>query len=84
MIKQGPNTSRFIVEDKASVAFIVALFNGNLVFPLKQASFVLFLEAFNKRLRGQDIKFNPSLLLLYMTHGCQVLLMLKVALTVLF
>ena len=61
VIKQGPNTNRFIVEDKASVALIVALFNGNLVFPLKQANFVLFLEAFNKRSRPQVIKFIPSL-----------------------
>ena len=49
VIKQGANTSRFVVEDMASVALLIALFNGNLVFPLKQASFALFLEAFNKR-----------------------------------
>ena len=49
VIKQGANTSRFVVEDLASVALLIALFNGNLVFPLKQASFALFLEAFNKR-----------------------------------
>lgn len=31
VIKQGPRTSRFVVEDNASVALLVALFNGNLV-----------------------------------------------------
>jgi hypothetical protein len=49
VIKQGARTSRFVVEDRASVALLIDLFNGNLVFPLKQASFALFLEAFNKR-----------------------------------
>lgn len=49
VIKQGPKTSRFVVEDIASVTLLVALFNGNLVFPLKQASFAMFLEAHNRR-----------------------------------
>jgi cytochrome c oxidase subunit 1 len=49
VIKQGPRTSRFVVEDIANVTLLVALFNGNLVFPLKQASFALFLEAMGKR-----------------------------------
>jgi hypothetical protein len=51
VIKQGARTSRFVVEDLASVALLIDLFNGNLVFPLKQTSFALFLEAFNKRSR---------------------------------
>lgn len=49
VIKQGATTSRFIVEDLASIALLVAIFNGNLVFPLKQSSFTLFLQAFNLR-----------------------------------
>jgi hypothetical protein len=53
VIKQGTSTSRFVVEDLASVALLIALFNGNLVFPLKQASFALFLEAYHKRTRKQ-------------------------------
>lgn len=53
VIKQGQNTSRFVVEDIASVTLLVALFNGNLVFPMKQASFALFLEAFNNRSKAQ-------------------------------
>lgn len=62
VIKQGPNTSRFIVEDIACIALLVALFNGNLVFPLKQVKFALFLEAFNKRTRNRNavVNFIPS------------------------
>ena len=59
VIKQGPRTSRYVVEDIASVTLLIALFNGNLVFPLKQASFALFLEAFNKRLRPQLEFISP-------------------------
>lgn len=61
VIKQGPKTSRFVVEDIASVKLLIALFNGNLVFPLKQASFALFLEAFNKGSRAQAVEFIPRL-----------------------
>lgn len=65
VIKQGANTSRFVVEDLASVALLIDLFNGNLVFPLKQASFALFLEAFNKRKRTQGqltvVDYIPTL-----------------------
>jgi hypothetical protein len=62
VIKQGSRTSRFVVEDNASVALLVALFNGNLVFPTKQSSFALFLEAFNKRSRAQAVEFIPSMI----------------------
>ena len=61
ILKQGPSTSRFVVEDIASITLLVALFNGNLVFPLKQASFTLFLEAFNKRQGVQFVEYNPRL-----------------------
>lgn len=61
LIKQGPKTSRFKVEDIANVRLIVNLFNGNLVFPLRQAKFILFLEAFNKRSQDKIIEFIPSL-----------------------
>nr|YP_009504982.1 LAGLIDADG endonuclease [Lyophyllum shimeji]AWW14100.1 LAGLIDADG endonuclease [Lyophyllum shimeji] len=57
-----PCTSCFIVEELASVALLVALFNGNMVLPIKQSSFALFLKAFNKRSRrSQDVGFIPSL-----------------------
>jgi hypothetical protein len=61
VIKQGACTSRFIVEDIESVALIVAIFNGNLVFPLKQSSFALFLQAFNLRARALSVEFIKTL-----------------------
>lgn len=50
VIKQGTTTSRYIVQDMANVELLISLFNGNIVFPMKQVSFALFLEAFNKRI----------------------------------
>ena len=64
VIKQGARTSRFVVEDIASVTLLIALFNGNLVFPLKQVNFALFLEAYNKRshkVGGQVVNYIPTL-----------------------
>ena len=61
VIKQGSTTSRFIVEDVTSITLIVALFNGNLVFPLKQEKFTLFLEAFNRRIKNKKIELIPLL-----------------------
>lgn len=60
VIKQGSTTSRYIVEDKANITLIVAIFNGNLVFPLKQANFALFLEAFNLRSKKPVVSFISS------------------------
>ncbi len=61
VIKQGPKTSRFIVEDIANITLLVAIFNGNLVFPLKQASFAKFLEAFNNRSKAPIVPFISAL-----------------------
>lgn len=61
VIKQGPRTSRFVVEDIASVGLLDALFNDNLVFPLKQASFALFLETFNNRSNAPIVVFISTL-----------------------
>jgi hypothetical protein len=61
VIKQGQSTSRYIAENIASVVTLIALFNGNLVFPLKQASFITFLEAFNKRPGVQVVALTPTL-----------------------
>jgi len=60
VIKQGPRTSRFIVEDLASSKLILALFNGNLVFPLNRNNFAIFLTAYNARSRGLKIEFIPT------------------------
>lgn len=62
VIKQGPRTSRYVVEDVASITLLVALFNGNLVFPLKQASFAEFLVAYNNRNQGIAVAFISTLM----------------------
>ncbi len=44
---QGKTTSRFVINSKVDMQLIVALFNGNMVLPAKQASFATFLAAYN-------------------------------------
>lgn len=48
VIKQGHKTSRFIVQDISNLYILIQLFNGNIVFPSKQNSFIKFLTHFNK------------------------------------
>lgn len=47
VIKQGSNTSRFVVQDKKGLELIVSLFNGNLVQPSRLYGLQKFLEFFN-------------------------------------
>lgn len=61
VIKQGPTTHRFIVQDQASLQLLVALFNGNLVFPIKQNRFAAFLAAVNKRFSHSPVTLIPTL-----------------------
>ena len=61
IMKQGPKTSRFVVKNVSDLALIVALFNGNLVFPLKQISFTNFLEAYNLRSNLSVVPFISTL-----------------------
>lgn len=50
------NTSRFVVQDQASLSLICLLFNGNLVFPMEQTKFLDFLNAFNALIkRGRSV-----------------------------
>uniref|UniRef100_UPI003001A85C LAGLIDADG endonuclease n=1 Tax=Dichomitus squalens TaxID=114155 RepID=UPI003001A85C len=63
VIKQGVKTSRLIIEDKANIQLLIAIFNGNLVFPTKQNSFALFLNAFNTKSQDLLIKLNPLLVI---------------------
>lgn len=63
VIKQGPTTSRFVVKDIASITLLIALFNGNLVFPLKQVSFARFLNAFNCRSKATNVTLISSLII---------------------
>lgn len=63
VMKQSATTSRYVVKDIPNLELLILLFNGNLVFPLKQSSFALFLEAFNKRTKGDIIPFIPKLVI---------------------
>jgi hypothetical protein len=45
--KQGKNTHRFVVNDKANSFLIATIFNGNIVLPHKQISFLAYLDALN-------------------------------------
>jgi len=47
VVKQGPRTSRFIVQNKKGLELIVSIFNGNLVQPSKFNDFKTFLVFFN-------------------------------------
>lgn len=61
VIKQGPSTNTFVVEDMASVALLVSLFNGNFVFPMRQSRFSLFKQAFNNRSKVSAVMFISTL-----------------------
>jgi LAGLIDADG endonuclease len=68
VIKQGPNTSRFIVQDKLGIGLIIALFNGNLILPSKKESFSKFLEAYNlliiKSKSNNVINYIPEIIII--------------------
>lgn len=49
------------MEDTANLTLLVALFNGNLVFPLKQISFARFLNAFNHRFKAVNVSLINTL-----------------------
>lgn len=55
--KQGKNTHRFVVNDKANSFLIATIFNGNIVLPHKQISFLAYLNALNV------LSQNPSALI---------------------
>jgi len=59
VIKQSikSNTHRFIIQDRAHLALISLLFNGNMVFPTRANRFNTFLSALNEKLlkHGENI-----------------------------
>lgn len=63
VIKQGHKTSRFIVQDINNIHILIKLFNGNIVFPSKQDSFLKFITHFNKYSNFPTILFNYTLML---------------------
>ena len=58
VIKQSikQNTHRFIVQDIKNIHLICLLFNGNMVFPTRNARFLTFLSSFNERLIRKNLK----------------------------
>lgn len=66
VIKQGSNTSRFVVNSKAQAYLIILLFNGNLVLPVKVDSFNKFLTAYNFLASNPNAKYNlPTVTLIF-------------------
>lgn len=63
VIKQGPKTSRFIIQDINNLHILIQLFNGNIVLPSTQNRFVKFFAHFNKHSKFPTVLYNPSLIL---------------------
>jgi len=57
VIKQSikQNTHRFIVQDLKNLILICLIFNGNMVFPTRNARFLTFLSSFNERLLKKNL-----------------------------
>jgi hypothetical protein len=74
VIKQSikSNTHRFVVQDIKNLIILCNLFNGNMVFPTRNAKFVIFLSAVNEKLlkKNQDkISIRDSLVLPSLNDG---------------
>lgn len=48
VIKQGLNTSRYVVNSKREIDLIISILNGNIILPSKQKRLILFITAFNQ------------------------------------
>jgi hypothetical protein len=62
VIKQSvkQNTHRFVVQDIKNLYLICLIFNGNMVFPTRNARFLTFLSFFNEKLLKKNmILINP-------------------------
>ena len=57
VIKQSvkQNTQRYIVQDVKNLILVCLLFNGNMVFPTRNARFTTFLSSFNEKLLKKNI-----------------------------
>jgi LAGLIDADG endonuclease len=60
VIKQSikGNTHRFVIQDKNNITLICLLFNGNMVFPSRNARFLTFLSTFNEKLLKLNLPIN--------------------------
>lgn len=62
VIKQGTNTHRFVVNDKSNSYLLATIFNGNIVLPQKQVSFLVYLDRLNLLCSNPAAKFSfPTL-----------------------
>jgi cytochrome c oxidase subunit 1 len=59
VIKQSikGNTHRFVLQDTNNLFLICLLFNGNMVFPSRNARFLIFLSTFNEKLLKRNLPF---------------------------
>lgn len=57
VIKQSikNNTHRFVVQDIKNLIILCNLFNGNMVFPTRNAKFIIFLSAVNEKLLKKNL-----------------------------
>ena len=57
VIKQSikNNTHRFVVQDIKNLIILCNLFNGNMVFPTRNAKFIIFLSAVNEKLLKKNM-----------------------------
>jgi len=56
---KSQRTHRFIVQDAKSLGLICRLFNGNMVFPTRNARFIEFLTHFNSKALRKNPLFKP-------------------------
>jgi hypothetical protein len=63
IIKQSvkQNTHRFVVQDINNLYLILLIFNGNMVFPTRNARFLTFLSSFNEKLLRRNLKIISPL-----------------------
>ena len=61
VIKQSikNNTHRFVVQDINNLIIICNLFNGNMIFPTRNARFLIFISAVNEKLLKKNMKIIP-------------------------
>jgi hypothetical protein len=54
-------THRFVIQDFKNLYLICLLFNGNMIFPTRNARFLSFLSIFNERLLKRKLNLEPIL-----------------------
>lgn len=64
IIKQGKRTHRFVAQSILEIYMILLIFNGNLILPTRQKSFLTFLNTFNLKMAKKHTSsvYNYSIL----------------------